>query len=70
MSVIYESTRLTMLVEKWLKLYKITKKDYEENSNKYKNSFKKKLIEVLLKEPAEFKFNNESINNVISNYFK
>lgn len=66
---LYRSSRLTMLVKRWINTQRIKLKEYLAKTKEYLASYKL-LLSELVAQPRNFEFNNRSIDAVIKEFFK
>lgn len=66
---LYTSSRLVMLVKRWVNLKKIKRKSFLEKDSVFKLAYKDLLAELSI-QPSPFQFNNRSIEAILSEIFK
>ena len=66
---VYKSARLSMLVKRWANNNHIKAKVYLNPTSQYRLKYKE-LINQLIKQPQSFKFNNQSIDQVLRQHLK
>lgn len=67
-SKLYNCKKLQELLKRWINTYKITSRDFLDNTSKFKEAFKK-LKSSLSLQSMPFYFNNFSLNCILKAYY-